>query len=259
MRILRLSHSGDFFPGVPEEARSAQITARAVEAATGQPVETISRRLWPTPELPDLVEAWIPRYKPDVVIFWVNNYWFTYAKVGKAPQLGRPVTRAAGRPAAGGRFRRAIVRRAARARRQLLIWRGAGREFFEPQEVVALSETIIRRILCHKEVSLIVRGAEWSSLYSVRRRKPRPPSVTLFNRSRHARAEARRLVVHRALASLCEQLQVPYFGAEDGLAYIREGYLCNDGIHSNAQNHVRMAAQETGAILEAWNAPGNTL
>jgi len=256
VRILRLSHSGDFYPGVPEEVRSAQITARAVEAATGQAVETTSRRLWPAPELPGLIDAWIPRYKPDVVIFWANSYWFTWAKVGKAPQFGRPVKRAAARPAGSGRLKRAIVQRVARARRQFLIWRGAGREFFEPEEVIALNETIVRRILCHREVSLIVRGAEWAPLYTVRRRKPGPPTVTRFNRSRHARAEARRLLVHRALESLCEQLHVPYFGAEDGIAYIREGYLCDDGLHSNAQNHVRMAAEETEAILTIWNTLG---
>ena len=66
-----------------------------------------------------------------------------------------------------------------------------------------------------------------------------------------ARAEGRRLVVHRALKAVCEQADVRYFGAEDGLAYFRQGDLCADGIHPNAGPHARMASQETTAILAA--------
>ena len=93
MHILRLSHSGDTFPGVPEEARSASITARAIQAATGKPVDTTSRHLWPAQELPDLIESWIARYQPDVVIFWVNCYWFTYLNLPRHAVLGAPSSR----------------------------------------------------------------------------------------------------------------------------------------------------------------------
>ena len=243
MHILRLSHSGDTFPGVPEEARSASITARAIQAATGQPVETTSRHLWPAQELPDLIESWIARYQPDVVIFWVNCYWFTYLNLPEARSSGRPIVKAAGRLAARARLKKAVVYSAGKLRRQVLVWRGAGREFFEPEDIIALSGDVIRRILQHEQVSLIVRLDG--------------PTPTILNRSMIARAEARRLVMHRALDTLCEQLHVPYIGLEDGIDYIRQGYLYKDGLHSSEKDHVRMAAEETAAILKVWRGSGS--
>ena len=122
----------------------------------------------------------------------------------------------------------------------MLVWRGAGREFFEPEDIIALSGEVIRRILQHEQVSLIVRLDG--------------PTPTILNRAMIARAEARRLVVHRALDTLCEQLHVPYIGLEDGIDYIRQGYLYKDGLHSSEKDHVRMAAEETAAILKVWRA-----
>ena len=245
MHILRLGNSADTFPGVPEEARSASITARAVEAATGEPVETTFRHLWPAEELPDLIESWIGHYQPDFVIFWVNGYWFTYVELPEARRSNRGIVKAAGRFAAKARLKKALVYRVGKVRRQVQVWRGVGREFFEPEDIIALNESVIRRVLQHEEVSLIVRG-------------PVYPNVTILNRSMLARGEVRRRIVHRALEALCAQLHVPYIGEADGLAYIGQKYLCDDGLHPNEKAHLRLAAEETEELLKIWRASGRT-
>ena len=99
---------------------------------------------------------------------------------------------------------------------------------------------IIRRVLQHEDVSLVVRLDG--------------PSPAILNEPLLARAEARRLVLHRALGPLCDQLHVPYFGLEDGIAYVRANLLHEDGLHSSEKDHARMGAEETAAILAAWRA-----
>ena len=247
MRILRLSHSGDTHPGVPEAKRSFSLTAQAIEAATGEPVETTCRVVWPRREVPDLVDSWIERYRPDIVIFWLNCYWFTYLNI---PEYGRStprVLKAVGRLAKRVHLKKAVVSRAATLRLRVLDSQVRGRESFEPRQVIALSEAVIRRVLQHEEVSLIVRGSEWSSPVH---------SPAVATTAIPARAEGRRLAVHREVGGLCERLHVPYFGVEDGLQYARDGLLCPDSIHPSARTHANMAAQETAAILDIWRASG---
>ena len=248
MRILRLGHSGDNYHAVAETDRSYNITARAIEAAIGEPVETTCRVLWPAPSLPDLVESWIDRFEPDIVLFWPNAYWFSYVDLPPPPPKSkRKLVKAAGRLAARAHVKKPLVLRATKLRMQVLVARGVGRELFEPEEMIELGETIVRRVLRHEEVSLIVRGYEWPT-------PTRSPGV--LNHKMLARAEARRRKVDRALGVLCGQLHIPFWGAEDGLRIIREGYVGADGMHPNEKNHARMAVEETEVILKIWEESG---
>ena len=236
MRILRLSNSDDTHPDVADEDRSYRLTERAIEAATGEPVETICRDIWPGPELPDIVEGWLTRYEPDVVIFLVSGYWFTFVNLPDAPRPRWKPARKAGRLAARLGIKSPVVYRIGKVRRHLLTWRSAGSTAFEPQEVIARSDAVIRRVLRHEEITLVVGGSRY-------------PNVSQLSRTILARGEARRLMVHRALKNLCAQLYIPYTGIEDGLEYVRQGHLCADGLHQNAKAHARMATEETEAIL----------
>jgi hypothetical protein len=240
VRILRLSHSGDTYREVPEQQRSRALVAAAIEAATGEPVETIHRVLWPSPELPDLVDGWIARYRPDVVLLWLNCYWFTYVPLPRVRRSRNQWVRRAGKLAKRAGIKQPIAARISAIRLQRIAASGEGHEFFEPEAVADLMGTVIRRILTHEDVSLLVRGSEWASPT----RTPGLRNWTLLERG-----EARRRTVHRALKPLCEQLHVPYFCVEDGLGYFRENRLCADGLHPNAATHARMAAEEIAVIL----------
>ncbi|MEO6398754.1 MAG: hypothetical protein ABIP13_09840, partial [Tepidiformaceae bacterium] len=66
MRILRLTNSNDLTPAVAPEFRASAVVERVVSAATGEPVESMVRAIWPTPDLPDHVGRWIETYQPDV-------------------------------------------------------------------------------------------------------------------------------------------------------------------------------------------------
>ena len=94
MRILRLTNSNDFAGDVSDSDRSYRAVEAAMEAAFGEPVETIRKVIWPADDLPDIVERWVGEYRPDIVLLKPNSFWYAYesvpARVGrKLGWLGR--------------------------------------------------------------------------------------------------------------------------------------------------------------------------
>ncbi len=239
MIVLRLTSSVDTFPEIPEEERSFRISARALEEASGEPVETIVRTVWPSEALPDIIENWIERYRPDFVLFWVNPHWFTRIDVPLPTRSNNRALRVAGRLAKRAGIKKQLAARAGRVRRRWLLWRLGGSEAFEPDAVVKLTETCLRRILRHEEVMPFVRG-------------PMYPAVIVETRSAIARAEARRLVVDRGVNKICGELRIPYMRSTDGLGYLKRRLWASDGIHQNAVAHAEMGADEAQILIRAW-------
>ena len=48
---------------------------------TGEPVETILKPIWPAENLPDLLDGWVRKYEPDLVLLVISGYWMTFESV----------------------------------------------------------------------------------------------------------------------------------------------------------------------------------
>ena len=81
MLVLRIGTSNDVAGGLPEEQRAWHIASRMLGEASGEPVETILKRAWPTAEIPDHVGRWMDEYHPDVVVLQVSNFWYGHESV----------------------------------------------------------------------------------------------------------------------------------------------------------------------------------
>ena len=184
VRVLRLANSDDVVGDVPPALRSAAISERVLAEAVGEPVETVRRTVWPSDDLPDLVERWIGRYEPDLVSLTVASFWVAFASVPLRLQRRLPVI---GPPLASFAFRAAGNERLAhnaafRAVRRTMLRCIGGDYHFEPEYIVPLMEECFRRVLRSEDVGLAVRG----------------PAPLLIDGSPHARrdGERRRRVLH---------------------------------------------------------------
>ncbi len=74
MKVLWLGSSNDVNDAVPEPQRTIAVAATQFTQATGVPIEVEFRKIWPGPELPALVERWLGRYEPDMVVIHTNSY-----------------------------------------------------------------------------------------------------------------------------------------------------------------------------------------
>ena len=160
VRVLRLANSDDVVGDVPPALRSAAISERVLAEAVGEPVETVRRTVWPSDDLPDLVERWIGRYEPDLVSLTVASFWVAFASVPLRLQRRLPVI---GPPLASFAFRAAGNERLAhnaafRAVRRTMLRCIGGDYHFEPEYVVPLMEECFRRVLRSEDVGLAVRG-----------------------------------------------------------------------------------------------------
>lgn len=245
INLLRLGSSNDVFPGVPEHLRAGAIAGSVLATAAGEAVETVERVIWPDPELPDLIDRWLDRYRADVVSLKVNTFWFAHASVplklerhfgsfGKA--AGSAGRRAAGVPwVARGRFFRLANRLALRTI--------GGETYFTPEDVLARMEACMRRILAREHVVLVVRGTDGGREH---RELPRR-ALAVY--------EERRRAVHLGMAALCRDLSVPYIAREtrrDKADF--QLRLGADGFHQGVEGQ-RLGGIEEGEVLAAaWKA-----
>lgn len=241
MKVLWLTNSDDVGDTVPEDQRSFRVAARLVEAATGEPVEVTPRVIWPSAQLPDLIDEWIERYEPDIVVFKINGFWYLYPSIPL--QVERMFGRRMGRPVARAGLKAAatpwIAHRAVfHLSRRLALKAMHGATHFSPQEVAELVERCTRRIVRHEEVGLVMRGqlAGWRNA---------PPGAELF--------------VHKKVAALCDELHVIYLARDpEGPLLGAEYYKKGDRLHTDAHGHEAHARQEAIAIEAVWNAQHRT-
>lgn len=71
MRLLRLTNSYDTDPAIAKADNKKTVVERLFQEATGEPIETTVRVIWPDPVLPELVDKWMTCYRPDVVLLIV--------------------------------------------------------------------------------------------------------------------------------------------------------------------------------------------
>lgn len=244
MRILRLTDSDDITGPIPEEQRGFRVVERVIRERTGENAETILRPIWPSPKLPGLIDDWIERYEPDLVIFKINGYWYLYPSVPlqlrrKLGPLGAPIE-ALGKKAADIPF---IVRsRAFFLTRQLLLATVGGATYFTTQQAVEMTEECARRILRYEHVGLVLRAPliGWVEL----------PSIP--NAWRQRIAEEMR-AGHVAFHEMAARLHAEYVGRDpaDPLPHLEDIYQ-PDGLHLNPWVQEWYATVEAEALLAAW-------
>ena len=244
MRLLRLGNSYDTDPNIATESNKASVADRILSGGTGESVETTIRVIWPDPGLPDLVDSWLERYQPDLVLLVVSSYWFTYVSVPLKVErmfgrFGKPLARAGLRAAAtpwlahNPAFR--LARRAA-------IASVGGTTNFTPEQVVESMEACIRRIVARERIGLAVRG-------------PRVAFAADGTEKTRRWAEGRRAAVDREISEFCQKLHVEYIGYSVGASPLdNPDAFQGDLVHSTVDAHEEQGTREGDALLRAWLA-----
>lgn len=244
MRLLFLGNSDDLNPEIPEDERSPSITGRLLQSLIGEPVEVIARTIWPTPDLPDLLDRWLDRYDPDVILFKVTWFWYGYESV--PVRLERVLGRA-GKPIAGLGLRAASMPRightcafkfARRAAHRVI----GGDATFTPEQVIETVEACLRRVMAREGIVLQVKGTATYSLAG-------EPMVRDYSR----RFAARRDRVEGALESFCGRLSISWADNRATGGREHEGLDRGDGLHKAATAQEFMAhlhARDLAAALE---------
>ncbi len=243
MRVLRLGNSGDSDPTVPEELRMHVVAAALFTAETGEPVEHVRRVAWPSPELPGLLVQWIDRYEPDMVVFVVNGFWFSYRSVPlklerALGQWVRPVTARARRIAATPWPGDSDLFRALNS---LALRTIGGATYFSPGEVLATTEDCIKAVVAREGIPMVVRG-------------PLSPIGAGPGGGRQS-AERLRQSVHTGLAALCARYHLEYVGRAEKMDGDEWQALSRgDGLHVNVQGHRARGEAEGRGMVAAWRA-----
>lgn len=195
------------------------------DAAVGM-VEQIVHVAWPTPRLPDLVTEWIQESEPDAVMFVINEFWFNYRSVPalvsrRFGPFGRPIALAG---AWATQHPTVAYSRAFRRARSLTEEKVGADAHFEPDEVIAVSKEVIRRMTRAEGPVPLVLG----------------PMGTIDNAlAPPMRAEGvnRRVRVDAALEAFCEANHVEYWGIGSEVGRTWPGNRAStlaDGVHRDA-------------------------
>lgn len=248
MRVLLLGNSNDAGEWFEGGRKRHEIVRDRLAELYGEPVEVITKPLWPNEDLPNVAEGWIRTYEPDVVYLTIVSFWFQYRSVPLRVRrllgpFGNWVSDAGFRVAESSRWAYNPVFRGIRGALQSVI---GGDPHFTTDEVVERVSDVIRRGLRHESTVFAVQGADGRTAYSKSRRG-------------QARDEARRLLVDQRMRTFCaehhvfyENPHIPVWATDPALAKNRVG----DGLHANAQWHERSAELIVGTIKQALDAEG---
>jgi hypothetical protein len=241
MRLLWLGASEIESAELPPEALTQNVAARLLGDAAGAEVEVLTRRVWPSPNMPDAVERWLERLKPDLVYLWVSSYPACCATVPiRMRQLfgrwGETVGEAGVAAAGDGWLLHSPAFGAARWLARHTI---GARTNFEPMEVVAVMDATIRSILQQEGIGLVVAQS------------PRPVYVV----SDRELADARWRTQSTAVSALCNKLHVPCIDLDTGVSDDEIRALRGrDSVHFNEAGHLAYgtrAAEALAALLPA--------
>jgi hypothetical protein len=239
LRILRLTNSNDLLGNIPAELRGAAVAERVVAEATGEPVETVQRVVWPGPELPAIVERWLANYQPDVVFIRIPAFWICYESVPLRLQRrlgplgywpGRLGLKIGGNPGfAASRF--------GKTTRKLLLRTIGGDAYFTPQQVTLHVEAVLRTVLAKESVVPAVRGPGHS--------------INSAGTARGlARAVQRSEQLDALLAAACSRLHVAYVSAR--AVGHDSSFLLSDELHDGPEGQRLYGEVEGRLIASAW-------
>lgn len=241
MRILGLL-SSDVRGGdgrIAADALFPQRMRAPLAAALGEEVEILAREVWPDERLTGVAERWMAQHEPDLVMLSVSGFWFLYESIPARLQRYGPV----GRGAAKGLLAMAATpwlahNKAFRSGRSLASRIFPGTAYFEPEEVIARCEDVIRGVLRAEGSYLVVVAPSLQDGWA-------KDEVT------RGRLMARRDRVESALEAFCRERSVEFWGSAmfGQLRDPRGRSLQGDGLHLDEEGHRRAAERYLAASL----------
>ncbi|MCC6381868.1 MAG: hypothetical protein IT304_05125 [Dehalococcoidia bacterium] len=239
MRLLWMGASETVAGPFPPDERASGIASRVLGAATGEPVDLVVRRVWPSPDLPAVVEGWLARYRPELVQIAISTYPTCYASV--------PIRleRAFGAPGkAVGRAGLTVIGEGwlphhpgFRAARWLARHTIGAAAYFEPEELVSTWEAVFRAVLRTESAGLVVI----------------PSSRPLYVDTGRDEAYGRWLRLRDGIFGACARLHVrcPDLDADQTDADLR-AERDRHGLELSALGHDRRGRLAGAALYEAW-------
>jgi hypothetical protein len=226
---------------VPEAERSYRVAEAMLADAIGEPVETVVRRSWPTEDFPEVVEKFLDRYQPDLVLLKVPTFWVAYESVPlrlerRLGWFGRHLGRARWTVAGTPSLAHNRVFRSVRAFAQYTI---GGDTYFEPEEVSERMGRAIRAIVRRENCALGIDGPQGRIRIGGRK-------------SARERAERRRLRLDAALRLLADELHVTYWCSHRPLRETRRYTVLGDDLHPDSEGHAEYGREEGELMVEAW-------
>ncbi|MGE3074894.1 MAG: hypothetical protein AB7N24_02095 [Dehalococcoidia bacterium] len=246
LKILWLSTSNDNRANLAEGARRPELMAKMLEAEISHAVTLVTKPIWPSEELPEIIEKWLEREQPDIVWFSTAAYWFTYESVplrlkNRFGRVGEKVSGAGITAGKDPRFANSATFRLVRRALQLTI---GGDTQLTPEQVVERQTKNARTIARHEHIVLILEGPRGRTNFSASKRSA-------------ARAERKRLFVHRKLRDLAAELRAGYCGSDETLrAVVGEFRTQKDKFHMDETGHETSAALDFPTLLEAVKNAG---
>lgn len=241
LKILWLSSSNDNRANVAQGARRPELMSAMLQEAIARPVTVVTKPIWPSEELPEIIERWMVREEPDIVWFSTAAYWFAYESVplrlkNRFGRVGEKVSDAGIRAGQDPRFANSATFRKVRKLLQLTI---GGDTQLTPEEVVERQTRSARLIARNEQVVLIIEG-------------PRGRQDFFATKHSAARGERKRLFVHEKLRALAMELHAAYCGTEEKLRdLIGETNLQKDRFHMDESGHATSAQLDFPVLLEA--------
>ncbi len=246
LKILWLSNSNDNRANLTEGARRPELMAKMLEHEIGRPVTLVTKPIWPSEELPEIIERWMTREEPDIV--WLNTsaYWFAYESVplrlkNRLGRVGDGVSGIGIRAGKDPRFANSATFRLLRKLLQLTI---GGDTQLTPQQVVERQTKSARTIARQEHVVLILEGPSGRQNFYASKRS-------------EMRAERKRLYVHSRLRALAQELRAGYCGTDVTLRdLVGELSTQKDKFHMDEAGHATSAKLDFPTLLEAVKTAG---
>lgn len=241
VKVLKLCSSDETTGDMPDDLRAYRIAQRLLQERLGEEVEVVVQPVWPTPRLPKLIERWIEQHQPDIVLLHVNPYWTTFESVPLALQrhygpLGRVLGDAMKRAGEHPELRAAWWVRMGRWASVRLV-RGAYE--FEPEEVAAVLEESLPKLLARETLEVAIRGATGSLGYHGTKR-------TI------ARAEDRQDQTDDAVEAVCKRHHVRFLRRSEMGTLRHYVDMQRDRVHSSVASHREQGEVEAKLVEEVW-------
>lgn len=237
MKVLRLGVSHDAREDIPFDDRQHVVAERMLEEATGLEWETVTRNMWPTARLPELIDGWVERDQPDMVVLYLAGYWTSFGSTAlrlerRLPFLGKPAASVARKVAEN----KTASQYASLDRLRGLMSAIIGVDFnFAPEELIERFEVIFRRLLRNEHLVLAVRGPG------------RPPQRLTKRQERMSIDRAQRF--RRGIEEACNRLHIEHLAYEELPLHLR---LPGDPSHYTVEGSRYTGQQEGALMVRAW-------
>jgi hypothetical protein len=242
--VLRIGTSNDSAGGLSDDQRSWWIAADTLTHATGQEVETILKRAWPTDALPEIVSSWMQELQPDIVHIHVSNFWYAHPSVPlwferKFGRAGKKLTDAG---LAVGKKKWMSDNRFAIAFTRALVNVLPSATHFSVQQVAEVLDASIQRALRHEGTVVLVRGNDhWEK-------------IPMASARANAHNTARNAAMTAAMRAICERHRVPYVQLPTIRAADLATVLGPARWHNSPEGERQSGELDGAALVAAWRA-----